>query len=91
MLQEKQGYIDLMLSLFRTLTNGNFDQLFIIFGGAREGPALLPSVLKLLLGILDGPNNMHLKNKVVEACLITPARYLHLKPPSPPKNQMRDS
>ena len=72
--QDKLGYLEMMLSLFRTLTNGAFDQLFIIFGGARDGPALLPRVLNLLLAILDGPNSAPLKNKVIEACLITPAR-----------------
>lgn len=73
-MQEKTGYIDLMLQLFRTLTTGNFEALYMVFGGAGSPPALLPSVLNLLTGILDGPNSLLLRDKVTEACLITPAR-----------------
>lgn len=73
-MQEKSGYLDLMLQLFRTLTTGNFEALYIIFGGAGGNLALLPSVLNLLCAILDGPNPLLLRDKVIEACLITPAR-----------------
>lgn len=75
LVQEKSGYIDLMLQLFRTLTTGNFEALYIVFGGAGGSPALLPSVLGLLCGMLDGPNSLPLRDKVIEACLITPARH----------------
>ena len=72
--QEKQGYIDLMLALFRTISFPNFEQLHIIFGGAAGFTPLLPSVLNLLCAMLDGPNCGPLKSKIIEACLITPAR-----------------
>lgn len=73
-LQEKQGFIDLMLALFRTISFPNFEQLHIIFGGAAGFTPLLPSVLDLLCAILDGPNSLPLRPKIIEACLITPAR-----------------
>ena len=62
------------LALFRTLTTGNFEALYIIFGGAGSTPALLPGMLDLLRGLLDGPNSEKHRDKVVEACLIAPAR-----------------
>lgn len=63
-----------MLALFRTISFPNFEQLHIIFGGAAGFTPLLPSVLNLLCAMLDGPNSAPLKSKIIEACLITPAR-----------------
>lgn len=73
-LQEKLGYVELMLQLFRNTFTANFDSLHIIFGGAGSTPALLPKVLNLLVGILEGPSCKNLHSKVIEACLIMPAR-----------------
>ena len=76
-LQDKAGYIELMLQLFRTLTTGNFENIYITFGGAGSTPALLPATLNLLCAILEGPHSLLLRDKVIEACLITPARSAH--------------
>ena len=78
LMQEKQGYIDLMLALFRTISFPTFEQLHIIFGGAAGFTPLLPSVLNLLCAMLEGPNSAPLKHKIIEACLITPARHVPL-------------
>ena len=66
--------MELMLQLFRNTYTANYDSLHMIFGGAASTPALLPKVLNLLVGILEGPGCQNLHSKVIEACLIMPAR-----------------
>ena len=73
-MQDKTGYIELLLQLFRTLSIGKFETLYAIFGGATTAPPLLPPTLNLLRALLDGPSAALHRDKLLEACLIMPAR-----------------
>ncbi|KAL3681984.1 hypothetical protein R1sor_000006 [Riccia sorocarpa] len=71
------GYMQLLRIMFRALSGGKFELLF------REFISTLQCCLTMLLGMLEGPTGLDMKDLVVELCLTMPARLSSLLPHLP--------
>eukprot|EP00884_Botryococcus_braunii_P021985 jgi/Botrbrau1/8470/Bobra.0237s0087.1 len=78
--KEKQGYLEMMVALFRTLnapyspTPAKFDRLYILFGSGTTNPSMVGPVLTTMRALLDGPCGPRHHAALLELCLIMPAR-----------------
>ena len=69
-MQDPSGYLRLLLSLFRALSVGKFATIYELFGG----PQLLQPTLAAFQAMLRGPGLAHLRETLLELCLIMPTR-----------------